>query len=132
MLRVLQEVKRRGLAFVDSRTSPLSVGAALADRLEIPNAARDVFLDNDPSTAAVLRQLGEAERTARRRGRAVAIGHPYPTTLAALEQWLPQAARRGVRIVRATELIALRDCRPQVVAVSACTGPGCPPPPPGC
>jgi len=132
MLRVLQEVKRRGLAFVDSRTSPLSVGAALADRLEIPNAPRDVFLDNDPSTASILRQLGEAERTARRRGRALAIGHPYPTTLAALEQWLPQAERRGVRIVRATELIALRDCRPQVVAVSACTGPDCPPLPPSC
>ena len=57
MLKVLQEVRRRGLDFVDSRTSPLSVGDGLAAQLGIPHAARDVFLDNIPTTGAILRQL---------------------------------------------------------------------------
>ena len=48
MLKVLQEVRKRGLDFVDSRTSPLSVGDGLAAQLGIPHAARDVFLDNNP------------------------------------------------------------------------------------
>ena len=33
----------------------------LAGQLGIPHAARDVFLDNDPSAAAILRRLAEAE-----------------------------------------------------------------------
>jgi polysaccharide deacetylase 2 family uncharacterized protein YibQ len=129
MLEVLQEVRRRGLAFVDSRTSPLSVGNALAERLGLPHAARDVFLDNDPSPAAIRRRLDEALRLARRRGHALAIGHPYPTTLAVLEDWLPRAEARGVRPVRAADLIARQRCRPATIPVSACAGGGCPPAP---
>jgi polysaccharide deacetylase 2 family uncharacterized protein YibQ len=129
MLEVLREVSRRGLAFVDSRTSPLSVGSALAERLGLPHAARDVFLDNDPSPAAIRRRLDEAERLARRRGQALAIGHPYPATLAVLEDWLPRAEARGVRPVRASDLIARQRCRPATIPVSACGGSACPPPP---
>ena len=131
MLKVLQEVRRRGLDFVDSRTSPMSVADGLAAQLQIPHAARDVFLDNNPTTAAILVQLTLAERLARRQGHALAIGHPYPTTLAVLERWLPQAEARGLRIVRAQDLIeALRCQEGAPLQVSACTGPDCPPPPP--
>ena len=133
MLKVLQEVRRRGLSFVDSRTSPLSVADGLAAQLEIPHAGRDVFLDNNPTTAAILVQLTLAERLARRQGHALAIGHPYPTTLAVLERWLPEAEARGVRIVRAQDLIAAQACRPQEpLQVRACVGPDCPPEQPGC
>ena len=130
MLKVLQEVRRRGLNFVDSRTSPLSVGDGLAAQLGIPHAARDVFLDNNPAPAGILRQLNEAERLARRRGHALAIGHPYPTTLSVLETWLPAAEARGLKIVRASDLIAAIGCRqPAPLQVSACSGPDCPPRP---
>lgn len=130
MLKVLQEARRHGLSFVDSRTSPLSVGDALAAQLGLPHAARDVFLDNEPSTNAILRQLAEAERDARRRGYALAIGHPYPTTLAVLDSWLPAAQARGLRIVSAGELIASKRCRqPEAVTVSACAGSDCQLPP---
>jgi polysaccharide deacetylase 2 family uncharacterized protein YibQ len=95
MLQVLTEVRRRGLAFVDSRTSPVSVADATAARLGVPHAARDVFLDNDPSPDAVRARLAEAERLARRGGRALAIGHPYPSTLAVLAEWLPAARARA-------------------------------------
>ncbi len=127
MLKVLQEARRRGMSFVDSRTSPLSVGDALAAQLGVPHAARDVFLDNDPTPSAILRQLAEAERDARHRGKALAIGHPYPTTLAVLEAWLPAAQARGLRIVPAGELIAHSRCgQPEAVTVSACSGSECP------
>ena len=130
MLKVLREVRRRGLTFVDSRTSPLSVGDGLAAQLGIPHTARDVFLDNSPVPAAILRQLTEAERLARRRGHALAIGHPYPTTLAVLDSWLPAAQARGLKLVTASGLIAATSCdQPAPLQVTACTGPNCPPPP---
>lgn len=130
MLKVLQEVRRHGLAFVDSRTSPMSVGDGLAAQLGIPHAARDVFLDNNPLPGAIQQMLGVAERLARKRGYALAIGHPYPSTLAVLEHWLPDAEERGLRIVRAKDLIASLQCREaEPVQVAACIGPDCAPPP---
>lgn len=129
MLEVLQEVRRRGLPFVDSRTSPLSVGDALAGRLGMAHAARDVFLDNLPTPDAVRRQLALTERIARARGRAIAIGHPFPATLSVLEAWLPAAAARGIEVVHAGELLRRGDCEPEVIQVVACAGRDCPPPP---
>lgn len=121
MIPVLAEVRRRGLAFVDSRTSPDSVAAATAAELGLPHAARDVFLDNDPAPAAVRARLDEAERMARRDGTALAIGHPYPSTLAVLAEWLPEARARGVELVTARELIAREGCG-GVVAVGVAAG----------
>lgn len=118
MVPVLREIHRRGLAFIDSRTSPLSVAGATAGRLGLPHAARDVFLDNDPTPAAVRARLDEAERFARRDGTALAIGHPYPSTLAVLAEWLPGARTRGVELVTARELIAREGCG-DVFAVGA-------------
>ena len=107
MLKVLQEARRRGLSFVDSRTSPLSVGDGLAEQLGMPaRRARRVPGQRSRPCGAILRQLAEAEQLARRRGHALAIGHPYPATLAVLEAWMPAAEARGLRIVRAGDLIA--------------------------
>lgn len=121
MLGVLTEVRRRGLAFVDSRTSPVSVAGSTAARLGIPHAVRDVFLDNDPAPDAVRARLAEAERRARQTGRALAIGHPYPSTLAVLAEWLPAARARGLDLVTARELIARGRC-PELVAATTAQG----------
>jgi len=55
--------------------------------------------------AAVRGQLAELGRRAREEGAAVAIGHPYPATLAVLEAELPGLAAKGVRLVRVGELV---------------------------
>jgi polysaccharide deacetylase 2 family uncharacterized protein YibQ len=119
MLATLGEVRRRRLVFVDSRTSPASVAGGVAARLGVPHAVRDVFLDNDPSPEAVRARLADAERVARRNGRALAIGHPYPSTLAALAEWLPEARARGLELVTARELIARGRCPDMVATVAA-------------
>ena len=124
MLAVLAEVKRRRLVFVDSLTTPLSVVPAIAGRLGVPLATRDVFLDNEPTTDAVQARLAEAERLARRHGSAIAIGHPFPATLALLADWLPDAERRGVRLVTARSLTRQEPCGAVTVAVGG-AAPAC-------
>src|SRR5262249_31292895 len=44
MAMVMEELKRRGLLFVDSRTTSSTVGDRLAERFDVPHADRDVFL----------------------------------------------------------------------------------------
>ena len=44
-------------------------------------------------------------KTAKRHGRAVAIGHPYRETLSVLEMALPELEREGITLVPASELV---------------------------
>ena len=107
---VMDELRRRWLFYIDSRTNPLSVAESIALAHGIPATSRNVFIDHDPSAAAIVRQLAIIERIARHGGSVVAIGHPYPTTLAALAAWLPTLEGRGFRLVRASEVVAARLC----------------------
>jgi uncharacterized protein len=108
---VLGALKRRGLLFLDSRTTPRTVGPAIAHRLGLPFAQRNVFLDNVESVAAVERQLAALEAVARRDGAAVAIGHPKAATLEALAPWLESLARRGLVLVPLSAIVARNMAR---------------------
>jgi len=104
---VMEELRARGLAFIDSRTIAATVASRVAGQVGVPHIDRDVFIDNDESVQAVLRQLDETEHVALRRGYALAIGHPHPTTIAALQQWLPTLKAKGFVLVPASALLRL-------------------------
>ncbi|TWB44325.1 divergent polysaccharide deacetylase family protein [Nitrospirillum pindoramense] len=102
---VLAELSRRGLMFLDSRTTPDTKGPELAARYHLPLVSRDVFLDDDQSPKAVQAMLAKVEEVARRHGTAVAIGHPHDVTLSALEHWLPTLAAKGFTLVPLTAAV---------------------------
>jgi polysaccharide deacetylase 2 family uncharacterized protein YibQ len=105
MRPVLAELKRRGLLFVDSRTSSKTVAPGIARDLGLPFVGRDVFLDHEDDAAAIRARLREVEALARRQGYAVAIGHPRERTLAALKEWLPAASARGLMLVPVSAIV---------------------------
>ncbi|MGE0667438.1 MAG: divergent polysaccharide deacetylase family protein [Sphingomonadales bacterium] len=100
---VMREAARRGLMFLDSRTTPHSKGQAAAARFGVPLLKRDIFIDNVASEAAVRAQLDKAVELAKKRGSAVVIGHPHKATVAALEAWIPTL--RDVILVPITALL---------------------------
>jgi hypothetical protein len=106
MERLMLQLKARGLLFLDSKTSDASVGHRLARSHGVPSAERDVFLDNERAPAAIRAQLAEVERIARRTGRCIAIGHPYPETLDALSAWLAEIDAKGLMLVPVSALVA--------------------------
>jgi uncharacterized protein len=100
MALLMREIHKRGaLFFVDSRTNPESVAASQALTAGVPALSRDVFLDNEPTTAAIEQQMQTLIRLARKNGYAIGIGHPHPATLAVLEQWLPTLTQYGVQLI---------------------------------
>lgn len=99
MAVVMDEVARRGLLYLDSRTTPRSVGGKLARASHVPAIDRDVFLDNVPDREAIARQLALLEKIAEKHGAAVAIGHPYDATLETLAHWIADATARGFALV---------------------------------
>ena len=104
---VLEELRSRGMLFLDSRTTGRSACAAVAATVGLPFASRNVFLDNDTSAAAVRAQIVVLEQVARKHGTAIGIGHPHDGTLTALAEWLPIAAERGIAVVPLTSAMRL-------------------------
>lgn len=93
---VMAELKSRGLVFLDSVTTSDSVAASQAQLAGVPTLSRNVFLDNVRDQAAILKQLKRAMRMSQRRGLSIAIGHPYPETIAVLKEWLPKLKSEGI------------------------------------
>jgi len=102
---VMEEIKARGLLFLDSVTTQKSVAPDLARQYDVPFAARHVFLDNDMSVTAVREQLAKTESYARKHGAAIAIGHPHDGTIEALSGWLPSLAAKGFVLVPVTTIV---------------------------
>ncbi len=102
---VLRHLKERGFYYLDSYTSPQSVGMAVARDLGMPCLKRDIFLDHEPTEDFVRRQVAELIRRAKIEGRAVGIGHPYPVTLKVLEQEAETFEKEGIEIVPLKKLL---------------------------
>ena len=102
---VAGELARRRLFFVDSRTTDQTVAAETAAEAGVPCASRRVFLDDVQTERAIEGALDDLVAKAKAEGAAIAIGHPHPATLAVLERELPRIAKRGVRLVRISELV---------------------------
>ena len=106
---VLSLIHRKGLFFIDSRTTTETVGLARAREMGIPSIERDVFLDNEVETSAIDRKIEELLDLALERGWALGIGHAYPPTAEALSRLAEKARQRGVAWISLESLIAYAD-----------------------
>ena len=105
MGELMPALRRRGLFFVDSRTTAATVAYDAAERAGVQSASRKVFLDDTTNRDAILSQIDLAARDATRDGFAIAIGHPHPATIAALVEAAPRIEASGVRFVFVSQVI---------------------------
>ena len=92
----------QGFIFVDSKTIAQTAVARAAKKYNQPYISRDIFLDDDPSAAAVRRELVAAVNLAKKRGYAIAIGHPKKNTIAVIK-----ASKNN--ILKDVEVVYLKD-----------------------
>lgn len=106
MRTVLGVLADEGMMFLDSRTVAKTAVREAAAGLGLPVLGRDVFLDHEGSAEEVRRELYKAIELAKKRGFAVAIGHPLPVTLEVLAAELGADGAgilgSGVRLVPVT------------------------------
>lgn len=105
MRAILGVVKARRLFFVDSLTSPRSVGAETARAMGVPTAVRAVFLDNQDDDTYVRAQFHALIRVAQVRGQAIAIGHVGKVTARVLREMLPEFDEAGIQFVPVSVLV---------------------------
>lgn len=95
MEMVLEEIKRRGLFFIDSMTSSGSVGYKTALNLGMKTGKRDVFLDNSSKQASYVKlQIEKLVQLSEKNGYAIGICHPYPGTIESLAEVIPAISAR--------------------------------------
>jgi polysaccharide deacetylase 2 family uncharacterized protein YibQ len=96
---VLGELKKRGLFFLDSRTTAKTQGYQIARELALLAGERNLFLDNENDEQDIRAQLEGLIRIARDRGTAIGICHPHPSTITALKGMIAKIKAEGIRIV---------------------------------
>ncbi len=102
---VMETLKGRSLFFIDSLTSAQSVAKKTAQEEGLKTVGRDVFLDNIRTEEAIDKQFSRLIKLAKRHGSALAIGHPYPETMAYLKKRLKNLEQDGVRLVKVSDLL---------------------------
>lgn len=100
---VMEVLKARGLFFLDSRTTALTVAQEEAEAAGLFNTRRHVFLDNNKATQALQTQLNTAVKYAKKQGYAILIGHPYPETVQFLEHALGNMAQQNIELIGLNE-----------------------------
>ncbi len=105
MSLIMEILKKRQMYFVDSKTTPKSVGKKVAEEYGVPYVARDVFLDNENEYDYVMSQLLSLEQIAKKKGFVVAIGHPKTQTYKALKDWLEHLDKDKFEIIQVKELL---------------------------
>ncbi|NVJ52439.1 MAG: divergent polysaccharide deacetylase family protein [Campylobacteraceae bacterium] len=89
MDKLFKALTKYNFTFVDSRTTSKSKGKIMAKKYKMPYIARNIFLDNEQKFGYIQNQLKKAIRIAKKRGYAIAIGHPHDITLKVLKESKP-------------------------------------------
>lgn len=101
----MEVLKERNLYFLDSKTTQHSQAQHMANLFGVDNIGRHVFLDNIPSEKQMTFRMNQLIHLAKKNEYAIAIAHPYPETLAFLEQALPKLAEQGIKLVPLSALV---------------------------
>lgn len=99
----------RNIFYIDSVTSRYTVAHTAASNKNVPYLKRDIFLDNSRDKKDIVSQFETLIKIAKRRGKAIAIGHPHPETIEVLELTLPRLDEYGVRLIGLGEMVKLTE-----------------------
>ncbi len=101
MVRLYKVLIKNHLIFVDSRTSSKSVAGEVAKKFHQKLLSRDVFLDDIQNRNYIRNQLKLAVKIAKKRGYAIAIGHPHSITMKTL--------RNSTDLLKGVKMVYIKD-----------------------
>ena len=102
---IFSELKRRGLFFLDSRTTPQTIGLQVAQSVGLKAMERSIFIDNSLTEEDIKQQLEQLIRLSLSKGKAIGIGHPHSSTLKAIKEMVPKMKEKGIDIVPLSEVM---------------------------
>jgi len=104
MREIFMVLKRRGLFFLDSRTTKRTKCREIAKSLKLRYTERQVFLDHVLDPHAIQLELQRLVNIAQSKGFAIGIAHPHEITYRVLKAELPEIKKK-VALVSVSELV---------------------------
>ena len=101
----LAELKRRGLLYLDSGSSPQPVAALLSHQLRLPIAESTLTLDEHASRRDIDKKFRELEKRAAQVGNAIGKASPIPVSLERIAVWVRLLQARGHAIAPITAIV---------------------------
>lgn len=102
---ILDEVRKRGLGYIDDGSIQASMAVNLAREMRLPNAQGSLVVDSVRQEQKIKSRLQTLEAVARQRGFAIGSATAFPETISAVAAWTKEAERRGILIVPASNLL---------------------------
>jgi polysaccharide deacetylase 2 family uncharacterized protein YibQ len=96
---ILSDLKRRGLFFLDSRTTSRTVGLQTARFVGLKAMERTLFIDNSLDEGAIKGNLDHLIQSSLSTGMAIGIGHPHWATVNAIREMIPKMKEKGIELV---------------------------------
>jgi polysaccharide deacetylase 2 family uncharacterized protein YibQ len=96
---IFSDLKRRGLFFLDSRTTPQTVGLRTARLVGLKAMERTLFIDNLLEEEAIKKNFDRLIRASLSTGIAIGIGHPHSMTIQSIREMVPKMKEKGIEIV---------------------------------
>ena len=127
MAPLLQDLKRRGLGWVDLSMAQASTGSKLATQFQLPIApkqANDVtVLDTVLTQARLQAALDEAIAHARQTGSAILLAHTYPLSVKTLAAFATALPAQNVALVPVSALLAVPPAADEAPAATPVASP---------
>ena len=105
LVTVFNQLKKRDLFFIDSRTTNSSKTTAAAQKVHLTIASRKIFLDNERNYSKIYQILMDVAEAPAGNSMLIVIGHPYPETIRALKDAHKVFREKGVSIIPVSKLI---------------------------
>jgi polysaccharide deacetylase 2 family uncharacterized protein YibQ len=102
---ILESLKDQGKYFIYGGGYADFSLIQVAEGMAYPIVVNDILLDDEISSDGINKKLSELEGTAKTRGYAVLMAHPYPITIRMLQRWLPETEKRGFRVAPISVLL---------------------------
>lgn len=97
--KLMSELSKRGLMYVDDGSSSRSQAVAVASGERTPLSKVDVVLDETPKQAEITARLLQLEGIARAQGIAVGVASALPVTVDELASWAKDLEERGLQLI---------------------------------
>ena len=102
---VLNEIRNRGILYLEDGAAPQSRSASLGERIGLSQLAADKVIDAVATRDAIDAALADLMEIAADRGYAIGVASALPGTIAALEDWISVLEQRKIAIVPLTALL---------------------------
>ncbi|NKB51713.1 MAG: divergent polysaccharide deacetylase family protein [Rhizobiaceae bacterium] len=102
---LLEEIRNRGLGYIDDGSASASVAVKLAQDLRLPHASGNIIIDAVRKEDRIRNNLKVLESLAKARGFAIGTASAFPESVRIIKDWAKQAEKSDIIIVPVSNLL---------------------------